>query len=415
MAALRRLAGDPPLARRATLRSLRDPKSGVELDRGLALAFPAPHSFTGEDMVELHVHGGRALVRAVLEALADCDGLRPAEPGEFTRRAFEHGKMDLTAAEGLADLVNAETEAQRRQALRQLRGELGDLYEGWRRRFMTALARIEAHIDFPDEDLPAGLVEQTRSALSGGLAEISAHLQDQRRGQRLRDGLSVAILGPPNVGKSSLLNALAGRPAAIVASQAGTTRDIIEVRLDLGGYPVTLADTAGLRDTADPIEQEGVRRARATAADADYKILMIEAKDYPNVDPSLVAVADLDALFVINKCDLTPVERMSLLRGCPALAVSALTGVGIEELLARLTRAVIERAGLSESPLLTRARHRRALEDCRDSLDRALAAGSVELLAEDLRLAVRAIGRITGRVDVEDLLDITFREFCIGK
>jgi tRNA modification GTPase len=415
MAALRRLAGDPPPARRAALRTLRDPKSGVELDRGLVLAFPTPHSFTGEDMVELHVHGGRALVRAVLEALADCAGLRPAEPGEFTRRAFEHGKMDLTAVEGLADLVNAETEAQRLQALRQLRGELGDLYEGWRRRFLTALARIEAHIDFPDEDLPAGLVDQTTSVLSNGVAEISAHLQDQRRGQRLRDGLSVAILGPPNVGKSSLLNALAGRPAAIVASQAGTTRDVIEVRLDLGGYPVTLADTAGLRDAADPIEQEGVRRAKASAADADYKILMIDAMNYPNVDERLREMVDADTLFVVNKCDLVRIEGPKMLAGCPALAVSALTGTGIDDLLAALTSAVVERAGLSESPLLTRARHRRALEDCRDCLNRALTAGSVELLAEDLRLAVRAIGRVTGRVDVEDLLDVIFREFCIGK
>jgi tRNA modification GTPase len=415
LAALRRLAGEPPRARCAALRSLRDPRSGIELDRGLVLAFPAPHSFTGEDMVELHVHGGRALVRAVIEALASCEGLRPAEAGEFTRRAFEHGKMDLTAAEGLADLVNAETEAQRRQALRQLRGELGDLYERWRRQLMTALARIEAHIDFPDEDLPSNLVEQTTTTLSTTIAEIAAHLQDQRRGQRLREGLSVAILGPPNVGKSSLLNALAGRPAAIVAAQAGTTRDVIEVRLDLGGYPVTLADTAGLRETEDAIEQEGVRRARASAEAADYKILMIDARSYPNIDQGLAALVDADTLFVVNKCDLVQPEGVWTLTGRPALAVSALTGAGLNELLAALTEAVVERAGLSESPLLTRERHRRALEECRDGLGRALTAASVELLAEDLRLAVRAIGRITGRVDVEDLLDAIFREFCIGK
>jgi tRNA modification GTPase len=415
MAALRRLVGELPPARRAVLRSLRDPRSGVELDRGLVLAFPAPHSFTGEDMVELHVHGGRALVRAVLEALAGCEGLRPAEPGEFTRRAFEHGKMDLTAAEGLADLVNAETEAQRRQALRQLRGDLGDLYEGWRCQLMTALARIEAHIDFPDEDLPPSLVEQTRAVLSMTIEEIGTHLRDQRRGQRLRDGLSVAILGPPNVGKSSLLNALAERPAAIVSAQAGTTRDVIEVRLDLGGYAVTLADTAGLRATGDAIEQEGVRRARATAAASDYKILMIDAREYPDVDRDLAGFADADALFVVNKCDLAPLEGVTAIAGCPALAVSVLTGTGIDELLAVLTDAVVARAGYSESPILTRERHRLALGECRDSLKRALAAGSVELLAEDLRLAVRYIGRITGRVDVEDLLDAIFREFCIGK
>ncbi|MGH6929196.1 MAG: tRNA uridine-5-carboxymethylaminomethyl(34) synthesis GTPase MnmE [Dongiaceae bacterium] len=397
------------------LRSLRDPRSGVELDRGLVLAFPAPHSFTGEDMVELHVHGGRALVRAVLEAVAGCEGLRPAEPGEFTRRAFEHGKMDLTAAEGLADLVNAETEAQRRQALRQLRGDLGELYEGWRRQLMTALARIEAHIDFPDEDLPPSLVEQTMAALSATIAEIAAHLQDERRGQRLRDGLSVAILGPPNVGKSSLLNALAGRPAAIVSAQAGTTRDVIEVRLDLGGYAVTLADTAGLREAGDAVEREGVRRARASAVASDYKVLMVDAREYPNIDRELTGLADTDTLFVVNKCDLVSLEGVTAMAGRPALAVSALTGLGIDELLKALTDAVVERAGFSEIPLISRERHRRALEECRAGLERALAAGSIELLAEDLRLAVRHIGRITGRVDVEDLLDTIFREFCIGK
>lgn len=415
LAALRWLAGEPPPARRAALRTLRHPHTGTELDRGLVLAFPGPQSFTGEDMVELHVHGGRALVRSVIDALAACDGLRPAEPGEFTRRAFEHGKLDLTAAEGLADLVNAETEAQRRQALRQLRGELGEVYQGWHRALMGALARIEAYIDFPDEDLPPELSEQTRSVVAATAAAIAAHLQDGRRGQRLREGLSVAILGPPNVGKSSLLNALAGRPAAIVAAQAGTTRDVVEVELDLGGYPVTVADTAGLRESVDEIEREGVRRAKLTAEAADYKILMSDARNYPDIDRGLAAFADGDSMFVVNKCDLVPSTSVTPLLGRPTLGVSALTGAGLDQLLAALTEAVIERAGLTENPLLTRERHRRGLEECHDSLARALRAGSVELLAEDLRLAVRAIGRITGRVDVEDLLDAIFREFCIGK
>lgn len=415
MSALRRLGGDPPAPRHAALRTLRHPDTGIELDRGLVLTFPAPNSFTGEDMVELHVHGGRALVRAILEALATCDGLRPAEPGDFTRRAFEHGKLDLTAAEGLADLVNAETEAQRRQALRQLRGELGGLYESWRSRLMVALARIEAYIDFPDEELPASLVAQTKDDLSRSVAEIGGHLEDQRRGQRLREGLSVAILGRPNVGKSSLLNALAGRPAAIVTAQAGTTRDIVEVHLDLGGYPVVVADTAGLRETSDEIEIEGVRRAKAIAREADYKILMVDAREYPDVDRQLENLVDRDAIFVVNKCDLVPRSRIDPLSGRPTLAISALTGQGIDQLLTIVTDAVVERAGLTETPALTRERHRRALEDCRDCLRRALTAASIELMAEDLRLAVRAIGRITGRVDVEDILDIIFREFCIGK
>jgi tRNA modification GTPase len=354
-------------------------------------------------------------VRSVLEALASCDGLRPAEPGEFTRRAFEHGKLDLTAAEGLADLVNAETEAQRRQALRQLRGDLGVLYDGWRQVLVRALAHIEAYIDFPDEDLPPSLAEETRSTLSAVAAEIAGHLLDKRRGERLRDGISVVILGPPNVGKSSLLNALAGRPAAIVAATAGTTRDVIEVQLDLTGYPVTVADTAGLRASADEIEAEGVRRAKARAGEADIKILMIDATHYQDIDPELANLADDDALFAINKCDLLERQPKDVLRGRPTFAISARTGAGVDSLLAALTEAVVERAGLSESPLLTRERHRLALDECLECLGRSMAAPALELLAEDLRLAVRAVGRITGRVDVEDLLDIIFREFCIGK
>ena len=416
MAALRQIVvGEPPAPREAGLRRLRHPGSGVDLDQGIVLAFPAPGSFTGEDVAEFHVHGGRAVVRSVLEALASCDGLRPAEPGEFTRRAFEHGKLDLTAAEGLADLVNAETEAQRRQALRQLRGELGALYDRWRHDLMRALAHIEAYIDFPDEDLPSDLAEQNRSTLSAVSAEISGHLHDKRRGERLRDGISVVILGPPNVGTSSLLNALAGRPAAIVAATAGTTRDVIEVQLDLAGYPVTIADTAGLREAQDEIESEGVRRARARAGEAAIKILMAEASDHQHIVADLVRLADEDALFAINKCDLFDHQPPTILCGRPTFAISARTGMGVDRLLAALTEAVIERAGLSETPALTRERHRLALNECVECLARALAAPAVELLGEDLRLAVRAIGRITGRVDVEDILDIVFREFCIGK
>jgi len=415
MAALRQMIVGAPAPREAGLRRLRHPGTGLELDQGMVLTFPAPRSFTGEDVVELHLHGGRAVVRSVLEALACCDSLRPAEPGEFTRRAFEHGKLDLTAAEGLADLVNAETDAQRRQALRQLRGELGALYERWRQQLMRALAHIEAHIDFPEEGLPPTLAEQTRAAMAAVSVEIVDHLQDKRRGERLRDGLSVAILGPPNVGKSSLLNALAGRPAAIVAATAGTTRDVIEVQLDLGGYPVTLADTAGLREARDEIESEGVRRARAVADNADIKILMVDVETYQDVGIELSTLVDADTLFAVNKCDLASVPAAMRLCGCPTFAISARTEAGLEVLLAALLEAVVERAGLAEAPALTQQRHRRSLEECRESLASAQLASSIELLAEDLRLAVRAIGRITGRVDVEDLLDVIFGEFCIGK
>jgi len=416
VAALRHIVvGALPQPREAVLRRLRHPQRGVELDKGMVLLFPAPRSFTGEDVAELHIHGGRAVVRLVLEALASCDGLRPAEAGEFTRRAFEHGKLDLTAAEGLADLVNAETEAQRRQALRQLRGELGALYERWRATLLRALAHMEAHIDFPEEGLPADLADQTKSTIAALSAEIDRHLQDKHRGERLRDGISVVILGPPNVGKSSLLNVLAGRPAAIVAAKAGTTRDVIEVQLDLAGYPVTIADTAGLRDSEDEIESEGVRRARARAGEADIKILMADAANYQHIGSELSDLADADAFFAVNKCDQVSIPPDLRLCGRPAFAISARTGAGVDVLLAALQEAVIERAGLGEAPAITRQRHRWALEECQEALQRALMAPGLELLAEDLRLAVRAIGRITGRVDVEDLLDVIFREFCIGK
>jgi tRNA modification GTPase len=323
--------------------------------------------------------------------------------------------LDLTAAEGLADLVNAETEAQRRQALRQLRGELGSLYEGWRRQLVEALAGIEAHLDFPEEGLPTDLADRTTSVLAGLTKEMTEHLDDRHRGERLREGVSAVILGPPNVGKSSLFNVLARRPAAIVAAQPGTTRDVIEIQLDLAGYPVTVADTAGLRHAVDEIESEGVRRAKSKAEDADIKILMIDALEYPYIDNELAEFANENSLFVINKCDLRPLDELAPMLGRPAIAISAMTGSGIDALLSRLCEAVVERAGLSATPVLTRARHRQAVEECRDSLLRAVAASGVELLAEDLRIAVRAVGRITGRVDVEEILDVIFREFCIGK
>ncbi|MEX0697835.1 MAG: tRNA uridine-5-carboxymethylaminomethyl(34) synthesis GTPase MnmE [Dongiaceae bacterium] len=412
--ALRRLAGDRrPPPRRAVLRRLRDAECA--LDQALVLWFPAPASFTGEDVAELHLHGGRAVGAAVLAALRVCPGLRPAAPGEFTRRAFENGKLDLTAAEGLADLVLAQTEAQRRQALRQLDGELGRLYDGWRDRLVGALARLEAAIDFPDEDLPDGLLAEVNYQILCLLPELTQHLDDGRRGERLREGVSVALIGPPNAGKSSLLNRLARREAAIVAATAGTTRDVIEVQLDLGGYPVVLADTAGLQTARDEVEAEGVRRALAHAAQADLKIVLFDACDWPEIDARTVALIDADSIVVLNKGDLTIVPEPVRIGGRPARLVSVRTGSGMNELLSVLTDAVAERMGFSEAPTLTRGRHREAVEDCRAALDRARSAGLPELVAEDLRLAVRALGRITGRVDVEDILDVVFREFCIGK
>jgi tRNA modification GTPase len=414
--ALMRLAGVLPPPRLAARRRFVDPRTGEAIDDGLALFFPGPRSFTGEDVAELHVHGSRAVIAALIDALAALPGMRFAEPGEFTRRAFEHGKLDLTAAEGLADLVAAETAAQRRQALRQLEGALGRLYEDWRGRLLRALAYFEAAIDFPEEGLPDDLSQAVRASAAALRAEIVRHLADGHRGERLRDGVGVAIIGPPNAGKSSLMNALARRDVAITSAVAGTTRDIIEVALDLGGYPIVLADTAGLREATDSIEEEGVRRARARAAAADLRLLVLDATE---PIPALPAeVADRDTIVILNKVDLgigDTAERADRLGAGPALRLSVLTGSGMGELLGRLQKEVAARFAPGDAPLLTRARHREALAVCIGALDRFGEQPAVELAAEDLRLATQALGRITGRVDVEDMLDIIFREFCIGK
>ena len=414
--ALRRLTGDAlPSPRRATLAGFHDPDGGEELDRGLVLWFPGPASFTGEDMAELHVHGGRAVMDGILAALGRCPGLRTAEPGDFTRRAFANGKLDLTAAEGLADLIGAETEAQRKQALRQMQGELGRVYDSWRARLLAALAHMEAAIDFSDEELPAGILGRVRDEVGALDGEITAHLKDGRRGERLRDGLRIAIIGPPNAGKSSLLNQLARRDAAIVAAAAGTTRDVIEVHLDLGGYPVVVADTAGLREGGDAVESEGVRRARAQAQDAELKLAVFDGETWPERDAETESLVDADTVVVVNKSDLGSPAGPLRVNGRTAIPVSALTGDGIDGLLRALQTELAARAPAGDAPSLTRARHRQALEECRAALARYRGAGQVELAAEDLRLAVRALGRITGRVDVDDILDVIFQDFCIGK
>ncbi len=410
-AALQALTGAGlPEPRRATLHRLREPQTGEAIDQALVLWFPAPASFTGEDVVELHVHGGRAVAAALSEALSHLPGCRPAEPGEFSRRAFENGKLDLTAAEAIADLVAAETAAQRRQALCQLDGALGDLYENWRGRLLRALAHLEAEIDFSDEELPEGMAVAVLPVLRELETAIAAHLDDAGRGERLREGAQIAIVGPPNAGKSSLLNLLARRDVAIVSAQAGTTRDVIEVHLDLGGWPVTLADTAGLRETADEIEREGVRRAELRARGADLRLVVLDAAsaETPSMLQELMAPDDI---VVLNKIDLAPAADIP----AEALALSVRTGAGVGELLALLQQRVVTLLDGGGMPL-TRQRHRLALEECLAALKRAQAQKALpELLAEDVRLAARALGRITGRVDVEDMLDIVFREFCIGK
>lgn len=384
-------------------------KNGDSIDDGLALVFVAPQSFTGEDVVELHAHGGVAVVSALLETCIAHDDVRIAEPGEFTRRAFENGKLDLAEAEGLADLIDAETEGQRRQALRQMQGALSTLYERWRARLIEAMALLEAEIDFPDEDLPGGLANRVGPIVDGLAAEIATHLDDAHRGERVRDGYRIAIIGAPNAGKSSLLNALARRDAAIVSDIPGTTRDVVEVRLVLAGYPVWIADTAGLREAADAIEAEGVRRALARAEAADLRIGLVEAGAEPGAE--LTAALRPGDLLVRSKSDLhgPPAPRRS-----PAAHVSVRSGEGLGELERELERRVAEALAQQEAPALTRVRHRKLLEDALDALHRPRSS-LPELWAEDLRTAASALGRITGRIDVEDLLDEVFSSFCIGK
>jgi tRNA modification GTPase len=410
--ALTALAGTLPKPRSAALRTLRDPLDGARLDQALVLWFPAPASETGEDMAEFQIHGSRAVLAAVQAALARLPGLRPAEPGEFTRRAFANGKLDLTAVEGLADLVAAETEAQRRQAQRQYAGELGRLIEGWREDLIRSMSRLEAAIDFPDEDLPKGVLEHVRVEVEGLRRTIRGHLDDGRRGERLREGFHVAILGAPNVGKSSLLNRLAGRDAAIVAPEAGTTRDIIEVHLDLGGLPVTIADTAGLRETASAIEAEGMRRALERAEDADLKILIGDSERMGNPGLDLGPASEARTIRTINKVDL---RRPEAPLPVETHLISCRTGEGIDGLVAAITERLMADAWSAGAPPLTRPRHRAELTATAEALGRALSASGPELMAEDLRLAARALGRVTGRVDVEDLLDRIFAEFCVGK
>jgi tRNA modification GTPase len=407
-----------PEPRRAALRRLRDPASKAVLDDALVLWLPGPNTETGEDMAELHLHGGRAVVAAVLDALAQLPGLRGAEAGEFTRRAFENGRLDLTAVEGLADLVFAETEAQRAQAMRQYQGLLGERAESWRQRLIGALALIEARIDFSDEaDVPEDLISPALHAARELSEEIEKTLRDEHRGERLREGLIVAIAGPPNAGKSSLLNRLARREAAIVSPYAGTTRDVIEVHLDLAGYPVTLLDTAGVRESDDRVEQEGVRRARARAEAADLVLWVEDARERGH-GRSRGRIEQEKQWIIHNKTDLLDSDTKQPSGSTDIFGISALTGAGLDRLEARLAKFAAEFFAAGEPALVTRQRHRDALREVADALGGALAVGpggEVELIAEELRLAARALGRLTGRVDVEDILDVIFRDFCIGK
>ena len=412
--AIRALVGKVPAPRRVT-RALLRAADGQPIDDAVVLYFPGPRSATGEDVAEFQIHGGRAVLASLFAALSRIENIRAAEPGEFTRRAFENGKLDLTEAEGLDDLIRADTDRQRRQALRQLRGFLGDRARDWRAQIIEAQALIEAGIDFSDEgDVPAELTAPALAKIGKLLDEIENVLATESPGERLRDGLVVAIAGPPNVGKSTLMNQLARREVAIVSPHAGTTRDIIEVQLDLDGYPVTVIDTAGIRETDDPVEQEGVRRARARAAEADLILWLTDAEG-----PGLLPQSDAPVWRVRNKIDLmgTAETLPGGKAGERTFAISARRGDGIAELISALVGFAQDFFGATEGGLIARARQRDLLQQAAASLQRSITAigKGEELAAEDLRSAAYALGRLLGRVDVEDILDVIFRDFCIGK
>ena len=410
--ALRALCGPPPPPRQASLRKVRNPGTGEVLDRGLALWLPGPASFTGEDIAELHIHGGRAVTGRVIDALTSLRGMRLAEPGEFARRAFENGRIDLTEVEGLADLIAAETEAQARQAIAQAEGGARALYESWREDLVKAQALAEAGLDFADEaDVAADAAVQADAAIAKLVATMSKHLAD-RRGERLRDGFRVVIAGPPNVGKSSLLNALARRDAAIVSEEAGTTRDVIEVHLDLRGLPVIVTDTAGIRAAQGAVEAEGIRRTLQRVEDADLVLWMVDATADRNSATEAPTIVDNSRqITVLNKIDL--VKSLQIAGG---VALSAKTCEGVAELVDLLSKYADEGLAAGEPAVITRARHRAELEAATEALQRFRAErGGPEIKAEELRIAARHLGRLTGRIDVEEVLGAIFSEFCIGK
>lgn len=391
---------------------------GDIIDKGIAVFFESPASYTGEDVAEYHLHGSQAVLNEFLDVLSKQPNHRMAQPGEFTRRAFENGKMDLTEAEAVADLINAQTSLQKSQALKQLDGSLKDLYESWSESLKKSLAYVEADLEFPDEDDADGVTREVVPVLDRLIDQLREHLDDNRRGELLRDGIQIVIIGAPNAGKSSLLNALAKRDVAIVSDIAGTTRDVIEVALDIMGYPVILSDTAGLRpdqlgeNDNDVIEAEGIRRALKKAEDADVKILLYDgAQREP--DPYTLSMIDESVIKVVSKAD----QKIIFEYPAPLIEISSKTGQGLDVLLRAIQDKIADIVGRGgrEAPSLTRMRHRSALVECLNALKRSKEAALPELMAEDVRLAIRALGQITGRVDVEDLLDVIFRDFCIGK
>ena len=398
----------------ASLRTLKHQKK--KLDQSIVLFFSGPESYTGEDVMELHLHGGRAVIEGVYSALSAQEGFRFAENGEFSKRAVMNGRIDLTEAEGINDLINAETEAQRDQGLNQLEGALRLQLEKWSNDLKRFGAYIEAYIDFPDEEIPENILNDLLQGVEATNKELKEFVDDDRKGEILRSGLKVAVIGPPNVGKSSFVNWLTKRDIAITSEKAGTTRDIVEAHLDLGGYPVTVADTAGIRASEDTIEQEGIRRARGWAESADLRVLVLDPETIENAN-QFGDLLKSDDPVLINKADQAATTKKKMAVGYPLVSVK--TGYGLERALSELTTIAKKKMGTQRLTTITQARHRARLNDCLVALKKAHFGlqnhADLELIAEDFRSAIYCIGRITGHIDIEDLLDVVFKEFCIGK
>ncbi len=403
-------------ARTALLRKIINPSTNEIIDEAVVLYFSAPNSFTGEDVVEFHIHGSRAIIFEMLEILSTFSETRLAEPGEFSKRAFDNGKMDLTEAEGLADLIDAETKAQARQAMRQKQGLLGSLYDKWRSELISILANIEAYIDFPDEPIPDNVVNEVVKQVRELKSSISKHLDDNQRGEKLRSGITAVIAGAPNTGKSSLINHLSKRDVAIVSDIAGTTRDSIEVHLDLGGYPLTLIDTAGIRKSEDNIEKEGIRIALEKADNADINILLFDSTSLPDIDKQTLKLANENSIIVINKID--SVNKISVpeeLKDFSPLLISIKEQQGLDKLIQALENKTKNILDITSDPVITRQRHRSLLIETNISLNKFNLNDELEISSENLRQAAVSLGKITGHIDIEEILDNIFSNFCIGK
>lgn len=399
-----------PQHQKVSFCKISDPKTSEIIDETLISCFKSPNSFTGEDVAEISIHASPFITKKIFEILSSIDDVRLAEAGEFSKRAFLNGKLDLVQAEAIPDLIAAETEAQHKQALKQLQGKLGDIYEDWRYRLIEISALIEAAIDFPDEDLPQNIIDEVESKVHILSTEIASHLNDQKIGHKIKDGLNLAIIGAPNVGKSSLINFLAKSDVAIVSDIAGTTRDVVETHLSIAGIPLKISDTAGIRKTDNKIEQEGINRALKKAKEADIKILLLDAS---SLDEDELSLADENTIIVANKIDL--LDHNITKETHDLIQISLSETINLDHLLEKIEEKILSIIPNQNSPLITQERYRASLEVAVENLEEFSLDKDIELAAEDLRLTAREIGKITGKVDIENILDVIFSRFCIGK